>query len=530
MMDVPLLVPAILRHAAAYHGDTEIVSRDAAGALHRTTYAATATRVAQLAHALTQLGLRAGDRVGTLAWNGFRHLDLYYATAGAGLVCHTINPRLFPAQVAGIIRHADDRVLCVDPMLLPLLDRLAPALDGLRAVIVLGSRADMADIDASHLCYDEMLAGQPEQFDWPALDERAACGLCYTSGTTGEPKGVLYSHRSTVLHAMSICLPDVFALSARDVVMPAVPMFHVNAWGMPYAAPMVGAKLVLPGPRLDGASLHRLITAEGVTCSAGVPTIWMGLLDHVERAGLSLAPLQRVVIGGAACPPAMIDRFAALGVQAIHAWGMTETSPLGVANHPKAQHLALPPEQRRALACKQGRPPFGVELRLVDADGRDLPHDGVAFGDLLVRGPWIAAGYLGDATGSGSDWFHTGDVATIDADGALQIVDRSKDVIKSGGEWISSIALENIALLHPAIHEAAVIAMPHPRWSERPLLVVACRPGMSFTPDDMAAHYAGRVATWWVPDELRVVAELPHTATGKLLKTRLRELFCTPTT
>ncbi len=528
MMDSPLLVPTILRHAALYHGGTEVVSRSAEGDFHRTTYAELWRRSQQLANALSALGLDPGDRVGTLAWNGYRHLEVYYASAGAGFVCHTINPRLFSEQIAYIIRHAADRVLFIEPSFLGLLTSIAAQLPALRAVVVMCSTAAMpvAAREAGYVCYEDVLAGQPDQLDWPRQDEDAAAGMCYTSGTTGDPKGVLYSHRSMVLHAMAVCLPDVFALGASSVVMPVVPMFHVNAWGLPHAAPLVGAKLVLPGPKLDGASLHELITAEAVTFSAGVPTVWAPLLDWADQHGRNFGALQRVAIGGSACPPVMVRRFRDHDVAVVHAWGMTETSPLGLANWPKAAS-AQQPEEAAALSAKQGRPLYGMEFRVVGPTGEEVPRDGVAFGNMQVRGPWVAASYH-DAPGHRaippSGWFETGDVVTMDADGFVQIVDRTKDVIKSGGEWISSIDLENIAVSHPAVQEAAVVAQPDPRWGERPLLVVVLRAGASLSEPDLLAHYAGKVARWWVPDRVVFADTLPHTATGKLLKSRIREL------
>jgi len=531
MMDRPLLVPTALRHAALYHGDVEVVSRTVEGPIHRTTYAQVWTRAQRLANALAALGVKPGDRVGTLAWNGYRHMELYYGVSGSGMVCHTINPRLFPDQIAYIVNHARDAVLFTDLTFVPLLEGLAGKLAGVRAIVVM---TDADHMPASEtlpglLCYETLLAEQPDVFEWPAFDETTAASLCYTSGTTGHPKGVLYSHRSCILHAMAVCLPDVFALSARDVAMPVVPMFHVNAWGFPYAVPMVGAKLVLPGAKMDGASLHELIESEGVTATAGVPTVWMALLNWVEQNGRSLAPLKRVVIGGSACPPVMIEQFRAHGAEVRHAWGMTETSPLGLANVLKTKHDSLSPAERLAVESKQGRPLFGVEFLIVDADDTPVPADGASYGRLLVRGPWVCSAYFGVDSSPAHEaipgWFETGDVVTMDADGYIQIVDRTKDVIKSGGEWISSIDLENIAVSHPAVREAAVVARSDPKWGERPLLVVVLKEGQTLTREAIRAHYEGKAAKWCIPDDVVIVDDLPHTATGKLLKAKIREMF-----
>ncbi len=530
MMDVPLLVSAILRHAETCHGDAPIVSRDGAGRLDRTTYAALAGRSRRLARVLDRLGVGASERVGTLAWNGARHLEVYFAASGSGRVCHTINPRLFPDQIAGIIAHADDAVLFVDPGLVPLIETLADRLAGVRTVVVMGEPDAMVRSARlpGLLCYETLLAGETDQYAWPVLDEAAAAGLCYTSGTTGQPKGVLYSHRSTVLHALAITVPDAFGVSALDTVMPVVPMFHVNAWGLPYAAAMAGAKLVMPGPKLDGASLHGLIRQHGVTLTAGVPTVWMGLLDWAEARGETLAPLRRVVVGGSACPPALTERFAAQGVDTIHAWGMTETSPVAVVNRPKHVHAGLPAEQVRALGRKQGRPLFGFELRAVGPDGEDVARDGDAVGAMLVRGPCVASRYHGsegDEAFATPGWFATGDVVTVAPDGFVEIVDRAKDVIKSGGEWISSIALENIAIEHPLVREAAVVARADPRWGERPVLFVVPCEGALLAPETVLAVFEGRIARWMIPSEVRVVDALPHTATGKLHKAAIRALL-----
>lgn len=530
MMNVPLLLSSVLRHAEAYHSDGEVVSATVEGGLHRYTYGEMAKRSAKLAHALAGLGLQTGDRVGTLAWNGYRHVELYFGVSGSGLVCHTINPRLFREQIAYIVRNAADQVLFFDLTFLPLVEQLADELKDMKAIVVMTDEAHMPKSSTlpGLICYETLIADAPDSFDWPELDENTASSLCYTSGTTGDPKGVLYSHRSSVLHAMAVCMPDAFCLSAADVIAPIVPMFHVNAWGIPFAGAIVGAKLVLPGAHLDGASLFALFEGEKVTCTAGVPTVWMGLLDWMDTHGRSFSSLTRVVIGGSAAPPIMISRFHNMGVKVRHAWGMTETSPLGLSAALKPKHEALEPEARLALECKQGRPLFGMEFRVAGADGKPVPRDGKSFGSMLVRGPWVAGGYFNTAHSPAHTeypgWFDTGDVVTQDADGFIQIVDRTKDVVKSGGEWISSIELENIAQAHPAIQEAAIVARPDPRWGERPVLVVVLKPGASFSRADMRAHYEGRISKWSMPDDVVVVAELPHTATGKLSKKAVRQI------
>jgi 3-(methylthio)propionyl---CoA ligase len=529
MMETPLLVSSIIRHAAVNHGSTEIVSQNADGSRHRYTYSDAHRRSCQLANALTSLGVSASDTVATLAWNSYRHFEAYYGISGFGAVCHTINPRLFHEQIVYIVNHADDRYVLFDPSFIGLVEEIAGRCPHVEGWVAMCDLSGMPDSPLPNvLCYDELIGAECDSFDWPRLDENQACGLCYTSGTTGHPKGVLYSHRSTVLHAMASALPDAMDLSARDTVMPVSSMFHVMAWGLPYSAALVGAKLVLPGPKLDGASLYRLLEAEGVTISGGVPTIWLGLIGYMQQNSLRLSSLERVLVGGAACPRSVIatleDDF---GVEVVHAWGMTETSPVGTLNRMKSAHAALTTEQRHDLQVKQGRGIFGVEMKIVDSDGTELPWDGKTFGDLMVRGPWICRSYHKQERIEtlNEGWFSTGDVATIDADGYMQITDRSKDLIKSGGEWISSIELENLAIGHPAVQEAAVIGVPHPKWTERPLLVVVTKPGATVTREELLGFYEGKVVRWWLPDDVVFVNELPHTATGKLLKTKLREEY-----
>ncbi|WP_298926477.1 3-(methylthio)propionyl-CoA ligase [uncultured Ramlibacter sp.] len=530
MMQQPLLVSSLLIHAERHHGEQEVVSRRVEGDIHRYTYRDLAARSRQLANALQALGVGFGERVATLAWNGHRHMELYYAVSGSGSVLHTLNPRLHPDQVVWIAEHAQDQVLFFDLSFLPLVEAVAHRLPGVKAFVAMTGRAHMpakADIP-NLLCYEELVAAQPDTFAWPLFDENSASSLCYTSGTTGNPKGALYSHRSTVLHCYASALPDALNVSAREVILPVVPMFHVNAWGLPYAACMVGAKLVLPGPFLDGKNLYELFEREGVTLSAGVPTVWQGLLAHVETNGLKFSSMRRTIIGGSACPPAMMRAFQErYEVSVLHAWGMTELSPLGTACVLKASQEKLPAEQRLAIQAKQGRAVFGVDMKIVDEQGQTLPHDGKAAGELLVRGPWVIASYF---KGDGGDplvdgWFPTGDVATIDADGFMQITDRSKDVIKSGGEWIGSIDLENIAMAHPAVALAACIAASHPKWDERPLLVVVRKAGAEVTREQLLAFYDGKIARWWTPDDVAFVDAIPLGATGKVQKNRLREIF-----
>ena len=530
MMQQPLLISTLLTHAERHHGDQEVVSRRVEGDIHRTSYRELASRSRRLANAVAALDVRFGDRVATLAWNGYRHMELYYAVSGSGAVLHTLNPRLHADQVVWIADHAQDQVLFFDLSFLPLVEAIAGRVNTIKAFVAMTDRANMpVDSKIPHLlCYEDLIEAASPEFAWPCFDENSASSLCYTSGTTGNPKGALYSHRSTVLHTYAAALPDSLSCSARDTILPVVPMFHVNAWGLPYAACMVGAKLVFPGPHLDGKSLHDLFESEGVTVSAGVPTVWQGLLTHVEANDLKFSTMRRTVIGGSACPPAMMRAFQErYDVQVLHAWGMTEMSPIGTVCTLKPKHLQLSAEERMAVQAKQGRPVFGVDLKIVGEDGQELPRDGKASGELMVRGPWIIASYFkaegGDPLVDG--WFPTGDVSTIDADGYMQITDRSKDVIKSGGEWIGSIDLENVAMAHPAVAMAACIGARHPKWDERPLLVVTKKPGAVLTRDELLAFYEGKIAKWWTPDDVVFVDQIPLGATGKMQKNRLREQF-----
>ena len=530
MMNTPLLISSLIRHADRCHGDTEIVSRTVEGPIHRYTYRDAHTRSRRLARALARLGVAPGERVGTLAWNGYRHFELYYAVSGMEAVIHTINPRLFFDQLTYIVGHAEDRLVCFDLTFLPLVEKLAPLCPGVTAWIALTDRAHLPQTTlANLLCYEDLLAAENDDYDWPLFDENTAAGLCYTSGTTGHPKGVLFSHRSSVLHAYAVSLPDAKGYSARSVVLPIVPMFHVNAWGIPYAAPLAGVKLVLPGAGMDGASLYELFETEEVESSAGVPTVWLNLIAHMKQHGLKFSTLKCATIGGAAVPPAMVRTLADdFGLSVLHGWGMTEMSPVGTINVGKAKHDRLSAEDRFLLSLKQGRPLPGVDMKIVDGDGVELPWDGKAAGNLLVKGPWVLREYYRDDGGdplTADGWFPTGDVGTIDPDGFLQITDRSKDMIKSGGEWISSIELENIAIGHPAVAEAAVIGVHHARWSERPLLLVVRKAGANIDREAMLGFYEGKIAKWSMPDDVVFVAELPHTATGKLSKRTLREQF-----
>jgi 3-(methylthio)propionyl---CoA ligase len=532
MMDMPLTITSLIQHAANFHGDTEIVSRSIEGPIHRYTYSDAYQRVQKLANAFIELGVEPGDRIATLAWNGYRHLELYFAISGIGAVCHTINPRLFGDQIAYIINHAQDKIIFVDLSFVPVLEGIKDKIDSSAKIVVMTDQEHLPDCELDDvLCYEDLLAGRSDHYNWPDLNENTACSLCYSSGTTGNPKGVLFSHRSTVLHAWAAVAKDTLGISAQDAVLPVVPMFHVNAWGIPYASAMAGAKLVFPGAGMDGASVYELLDQEEVSFTAGVPTVWLLLLQYLQESGNKLPHLERMVVGGAALPPSIIEAFENdYGCDCVHAWGMTEMSPLGTVGYLKRNMKDLSAEEKMSYKVKQGRAVYGVEMKIVDDDGNELPHNGQDFGELVVRGPWITNGYFEDDEATAEcinddGWLRTGDVCTIDERGFMQIVDRSKDVIKSGGEWISSIELENIAVGHADIAEAAVIGLSHPKWDERPLLICVKAEGAEVTGDNVLKIFKGKVADFWIPNEVAFVDELPHTATGKLLKTELRKTF-----
>jgi len=532
MQQAPLMIASIIKHAARHHGGTEVVAKLTDGSIHRYTYAEAERRARRLVRVIEGLGVRAGDRVATLGWNDHRHFEIYYAVSGMGAIVHTVNPRLAPDDIAYIIGHAEDAVLFADPSFAPLVAAIAPRLPSLRSVMMMTDAAGVPALTLPHgvalLCYETLTAAADEDYVWPDFDENTASALCYTSGTTGRPKGVLYSHRSTLLHAYGCSSADALGLRAVDRAMPVVPMFHANAWSFPYAAPMAGAALVMPGRHLDGPSVHALMDDERVTISSGVPTVWLALLHHWQKTGKRPATLQRLMCGGSAVPSVLIETFQReFGVRLFQGWGMTEMSPVGTLNTPKPGTAELEGEAAVRERAKQGRALFGVDMKIVDDAGHELPWDGERFGNMLVRGPWVCRRYFrADEDATDADgWFATGDVATIDPSGTMEITDRSKDVIKSGGEWISSIALENIAVAHPDVAEAAIIAVSHPKWLERPLLVVVPKEGRSIAPADVLRLYEGQVAKWWIPDEVVVAEEIPHTATGKINKLALRARF-----
>ena len=530
MQSQPLAISSLIDFAERHHGDTEIVSRRVEGDLHRYTWRDVARRARQAANALDGMNLVFSDRVATLAWNGYRHLELYFGVSGSGRVLHTINPRLHPDQIAWIANHAEDQVLCFDLTFLPLVQAVHARCPTIRHYVAMCDTDKLpSDSGIPNLVsYESWIGGQPTTYQWPTFDENSASSMCYTSGTTGNPKAALYSHRSTILHAYAAALPDVMCISARDSILPVVPMFHVNAWGIPYSAALAGAKLVFPGPAMDGKSIYELIEGEKVNYAAGVPTVWQMMLGHMKPNNLRFSTLKRTVIGGSACPPAMINAFREdYGVEVLHAWGMTEMSPLGTLCTLKNKHLAMPAEEQMKLRLKQGRAIYAVDMKIVGDDGKELAWDGETPGNLHVRGPWVVREYF---KGEGGDplvdgWFPTGDVATIDADGYMQITDRSKDVIKSGGEWISSIDIENIAVAHPAVAMAACIGMRHPKWDERPVVAVVKKPGAEVTREELLKFYEGKTAKWQIPDDVVFVDAIPLGATGKMLKTRLREML-----
>ncbi len=531
MMDQPLLIIDILRHAAQAFPVSQVVSRTVEGPIHRYGYEDAYRRTAQLAHALEHLGIQEGDRVATVAWNTYRHFELYYGVSGIGAVCHTINPRLFVNQLEYVVNHADDRAMFIDLNLVPLIEKMADRFGNVRHYVIMTDREHMPRTSLRDaLCYEELLEGMAQTYDWPQFDENTAAAMCYTSGTTGNPKGSLYSHRSTVLHALGVLAPGILPYDRNAVVMPVVPMFHVQAWGQPYAAPICGARLVLPGAKLDGESLHELMETEAVTMAFGVPTIWLGLLAYLRQSGHRLSSNIILLSGGSAAPVAMIKAYEEeYCISVLQGWGMTETSPVCAVGAAGTALDAARGDDRHALKLRQQRL-FGVELRLVDDEGRLVPEDGRTPGELQCRGPWVIGSYYNDdeataAAFTDDGWFQTGDVATMDRESMLQITDRTKDMIKSGGEWISSIDLENEVMSHSAVAEAAAIAMPHPKWQERPMLVIVLQPGKSADAGDIRSHLESRITRWWMPDDIVFVDDLPHTATGKVSKLQLRERF-----
>ena len=527
MQDWPLTVDKIIDHAARWHGHREIVTRSVEGPIVRGTYAECHDRAKRVSNALKGWGVKLGDRIATLAWNTQRHMEAWYGIMGIGAVCHTLNPRLFPEQIAWIINHAEDRIIFVDLTFVGILEQILPKCPTVERVVVMTDAWNMPQTKLPRAeCYEAVVAEQSNECQWGGFPEDTACGLCYTSGTTGDPKGVLYSHRSNFIHTLVGLQADVLATSVKDAILPVVPMFHANAWGVAFAAPAVGAKLVMPGAKMDGQSIYELLSAEKVTTSAAVPTVWQMLLTHLQANGLKLPDLQRVTIGGAACPETLIRAFHDdYGVDVFHAWGMTETSPLGTTGSLTPEVAALPFDQQVPYRLKQGRAPIGIELKLTDDEGKRLPHDGKTFGHLMVKGPFVAGGYFKGAGGNildGEGFFDTGDIATLDPEGYMQITDRAKDVVKSGGEWISTIDIENIALAHPAAEQTAVIGVPHPKWDERPVLIVKLKEGASAEKQEFLAFLEGKIAKWWMPDDVVFVEDIPLGATGKIDKKVLR--------
>ena len=530
MQDWPLVVSKIIDHAAKWHGDVEIVTHTVEGGVHRYNWAECNIRAKKVAQALERFGVKKGDRVATLAWNTYRHVELWYGISGMGAVAHTVNPRLFAEQIIYIANHAEDRVMFLDLSFVPLMEAVKDQVTTIEAYVIMTDKEHMPETTLDNVvCYEDFINAEDGDYEWPELDENSGAGLCYTSGTTGNPKGVLYSHRSNVLHTFGSVMTDAIGISATDVVLPIVPMFHANAWGIPYSAATAGSKLVLNGPNFDGETIHKMIEDEGITSTAAVPTVWLALLDYLRTNNKRVDSMKRVVIGGSAAPKSMIEAFEKdYDVRVAHAWGMTEMSPLGTVGSMSGKTYDLGFEDQLNLKCKQGRPILGVEMKIVDDDNNPLPHDGKAFGHLVVKGPWIVKEYFKGEGGNVLDedgFFDTGDVATIDPNGFMQITDRSKDVIKSGGEWISSIDLENAAVGHPDVKEAAVIGVEHPKWDERPLLIVILNEGATLDKDSINSYLANHVAKWWLPDDIVAVDEIPHTATGKIQKLKLRDTF-----